>query len=69
MYFKLSIEVQEGQQYFMSYHIFDSIETLLVLVFPRYKKCWCAPLGAGNFLYDLKILELIKFLFEREFMW
>ena len=34
-----------------------------------YKKCWCAPLGAVNFLYYLNILESIEFLFEREFMY
>ena len=33
MYFKRSIEVWVGQQYSTSYHTFDSIETLLVLVF------------------------------------
>ena len=69
MYFKQSIEAQIGQQYFTSYHIFDSIETILVLVVPRYKKFWCAPLGVVNFFYDLKILESIEFLFESEFMW
>ena len=69
MYLKRSIEVRVGQQYFTSYHTFDSIETLLVLVFPQYKKCWCVPLGVVNFLYNLKTLESIKLLFEREFMW
>ena len=38
-------------------------------VFIWYKKCWRAPLGAVNFLYDLKSLKLIDFLFEREFMY
>ena len=69
MYSKQSIEVRVGQQYFTSYHTFGSIKTLLVHVSPRYKKCWRAPLGAVNFLYNLKILESIEFLFEREFMW
>ena len=69
MYFKRSIEVRVAQQYFTSYDTFGSIKTPLVLVFPLYKKCWCAPLGAVNFLYNLKILKLIEFLFEREFMW
>ena len=69
MYFKRIIEVRIVQQYFTSYHTFDSIKTLLVLVFPRYKKCWCAPLGVVNFLYDLKILKSIKLLFEREFIY
>ena len=32
-YFKRSIEVRVGQQYFTSYDRFDSIKTLLVLVF------------------------------------
>ena len=50
-------------------HTFDRIEILLVLVFPRYKKFCCAPLGAVNFLYNLKILESIEFLFEREFIY
>ena len=69
MYFKRSIAVSVGQQYFPSYHTFVSIKTLLVLVFTWYKKFWCAPLGAVNFLYNLKVIESIKFLFEREFMW
>ena len=69
MYFKQSIEVRVAQQYITPYHTFDSFKTLLVLVFPRCKKRWCASLGAINFLYNLKILELIEFLFEREFMW
>ena len=34
-----------------------------------YNKCRCAPLGAVNFLYYIKILESIEFLFEREFMY
>ena len=38
-------------------------------VFLWYYKCRCAPLGAVNFLYDLKILESIEFLFECEFMY
>ena len=38
-------------------------------VFLWYKKCRCTPLGAVNFLYYLKILESIEFLFEREFMY
>ena len=69
MYFKRSFEVRAGQQYLTSYHKFDSIKTLLVLVFPQYKKCWCVPLGAVNFIYNLKILKSIEFLFESEFMW
>ena len=36
-------------------------------VFPWYKKFRCAPLGAVKFIYDLKILELIMFLFELTF--
>ena len=35
-----------------------------MLVFPQYKKCWCAPLRAVNFLYDLKILKSTEFLFH-----
>ena len=34
MYFKRIIEVRVSQQYFTSYHMFDSFRTLLVLVFP-----------------------------------
>ena len=34
MYLKWSIEVRVAEQYFTSYHTFDSIKTLLVLVFP-----------------------------------
>ena len=34
MYFKRSIEVRVAQQYFPSYHMLDSIKTLLVLVCP-----------------------------------
>ena len=34
VYFKRIIEVRLGQQYFTSYRTFDSIKTLLVLVFP-----------------------------------
>ena len=29
MYFKRSIEVQVGQQYFMSYHMFDAIKHVI----------------------------------------
>ena len=38
-------------------------------VFLWYKKCSCAQFGAVKFLYYLKILEPIEFLFEREFMY
>ena len=38
-------------------------------VFLWYKKFCCAPLGAFNFIYDLKILKSIEFLFERDFMY
>ena len=34
MYLKRSIEVQVGQKYFTSYHTFDGIKIILVLVFP-----------------------------------
>ena len=32
-------------------------------------KCQHAALGAVGFLYDIKILKLIEFLFERDFMY
>ena len=46
---------------------FWSCDGLNGLDFLCYKKGWCAPLGAVNLLYNLKSLESIEFLFEREF--
>ena len=38
-------------------------------VFLCYKKRWCAPLGALNFIYDLKSLKPIEFLFRPDFIY
>ena len=38
-------------------------------VFLWYKKFWRAQLGVVDFIYDIKSLDLIEFLFEREFMY
>ena len=38
-------------------------------VFTWCKKCWLAPLGSYSFIYDIKSLKSIEFLFEYEFMY
>ena len=44
------------------------IDKTYCAVFLWYNKCLRSPLGAANFIYDLKSLESVEFLFEREFM-
>ena len=53
----------------MFVQISDVKDKTYCAVFVWYKKCRCAPMGVVKFLYDLKILEYIKFLIEREFMY
>ena len=45
------------------------IDKMYCAVFIWYKKCLHSPMGEVNFVYNLKSLDSIEFLFEHEFMY